>query len=45
MPVEVALLNVTLDQQSDGEQEAVEATAETGTDPAVVAAAAAILVS
>jgi len=45
MPVEGALLNAMLDQQSDEKKEAVEATAETGTDPAVVAAGAAILVS
>jgi AcrR family transcriptional regulator len=45
MPVEEPLLNAVLDQQSDETEEAVEATAETGTDPAVVAAGAAILLS
>ena len=45
MLVEVAIPNAMLDEQSDEKEEAVEATAETGTDPAVVAAGAAILVS
>ena len=45
MPVGVASPNAVLDRQSDEREEAVEATAETGPDPAVVAAGAAILVS